>query len=63
MKDKAAEEYRKPMMVKHYTMYSEEYGYYICPECGATNLREYQRHCSECGQRLKWNFSKMTLKK
>lgn len=26
----------------------------VCPRCGTTLEREYQRFCDRCGQKLKW---------
>ena len=60
MKDKIpAEDYRKPMLIKHY--YIEACGnvYPLCPRCGAATRADYQKFCTECGQRLKWNYQKM----
>lgn len=63
-----AEEYRKPMLIKTYRVYTHknlssletsEHVYPECPRCGVPTDRDYQRFCSYCGQRLKWNFSKM----
>ena len=54
-----AEEFRKPMLIKTFRHYSSGNEYPDCPRCGAAIERDYQRFCDNCGQRLKWNFSKM----
>lgn len=57
-----AEEYRKPMLIKHYyvTLHGEIYP--LCPRCDAVTRSDYQGFCTNCGQRLKWNYSKMKPK-
>ena len=63
MKDKIpAEAYRVPMLIKHYYVNSECGAFPLCPRCGAATRSDYQRHCAECGQRLKWNYAKMKPK-
>ena len=60
MKDKvSAEEYRKPMLITHYYIDEDDQGYPLCPRCGAATRSDYQKYCASCGQRLKWNYSKM----
>lgn len=67
MKDKVkAEEYRKPMLIKHYYVEHCEFhdNYYpLCPRCGAATRSDYQKYCTGCGQRLKWNYAKMKQKR
>ena len=61
-RDVPAEEFRRPMLIKTYRHYSGYRGsgdYPDCPRCGAAIGRDYQKFCDNCGQRLKWNFSKM----
>lgn len=60
-----AEEYRKPMLILNYRVYIEggkEECYPECPRCEKPTERDYQKYCSHCGQRLKWNYSKMKKK-
>ena len=33
----------------------DDYPWPACPTCGARGHRDYARHCSECGQRLRWS--------
>ena len=54
-----AEEFRKPMLVKTFRHYGDGNEFPDCPRCGAAIEREYQKFCVVCGQRLKWNLSKM----
>lgn len=54
-----AEEYRKPMLIKHYYVDSKSNIYPLCPRCNAATRSDYQKYCTNCGQRLKWNYSKM----
>ena len=54
-----AEEYRKPMYIKHYYVDSQNYMYPLCPRCKAATCFDYQKYCTGCGQHLRWNFSKM----
>ena len=64
MKNKVtAEEYRRPMLIKHY--YVDVHGniYPLCPRCNTATHSDYQRFCTGCGQRLKWNYSKMKPRK
>lgn len=57
--------FRLPMPVTH--VQSLPYGnrfttYPICPRCGITFEREYQRYCDRCGQSLNWrDFSKAII--
>ena len=57
--------YRKPMCVTHAQIYSWRDGYTIypiCPRCGLSFEREYQKYCNCCGQHLHWkNFSKAII--
>lgn len=71
-RDVPAEEFRKPMLIKTcHAYYKDSYWndddvlvhvwdwYPLCPRCGVSTDRDYQRFCDNCGQRLKWNYSKM----
>lgn len=62
----SAEEFRKAMLIKTYRIYligsypnEREYKYPECPRYGTPTDRDYQKFCSNCGQKLKWDFSKM----
>lgn len=58
LKNIPAEEYRKPMLIKHY--YESAHGIFpLCPRCNAVTTHDYQSYCTQCGQHLKWNYSKM----
>jgi ribosomal protein S27AE len=60
MKDKTpAEAYRVPMLIQHYYVDRSGNVFPLCPRCGAATHADYQRYCTECGQRLKWNYAKM----
>ena len=67
-KDVPAEEFRKPMLV---TTYRRDYdrdltcvfNYYECPRCQHPTEHNYQAFCDACGQRLRWDDSKMRLRK
>lgn len=54
-----AEEFRKSMLIKTFRHYRDGSEYPNCPRCGTAIERDYQKFCDNCGQRLKWNFSKM----
>ena len=57
-----AEEYRKPKLVKKMVYFKNmEIGWQVCPTCNQFIDREYLPFCSSCGQRLKWNLSKLNL--
>ena len=58
-RDVPAEEFRKPMLIKTFRHYRDGSEYSNCPRCGTAIERDYQKFCTNCGQRLKWNFSKM----
>ena len=51
--------FRAPMPVREVFLFeSALHGittYPVCPRCGVTMEREYQRFCDRCGQRLEWN--------
>lgn len=67
-KDVPAEEFRKPMLI---TTYGSEYdkdlmcvfNYAECPRCKQHTEHDYQAFCNACGQRLRWDDSKMRLRK
>ena len=49
--------YRQPLpvtQVRCYHSISGQTGFPVCPRCGYTMEREYQRYCDRCGQRLDW---------
>lgn len=58
-RDVPAEEFRRPMLIKTFRRYRGGSIYPDCPRCGTGINVDYQKFCSSCGQRLKWNFSKM----
>ena len=58
-RDVPAEEFRKSMLIKTFRHYRDGSEYPNCPRCGTAIERDYQKFCTSCGQRLKWNFSKM----
>ena len=52
-----AEAYRTPMpvtAVRYYPACPDLFTYPLCPRCGLTMEREYQRFCEHCGQALDW---------
>ena len=57
--------FRIPMPVTHVQRFQLQNGfttYPICPQCGLTFEREYQRYCEHCGQCLSWKgFSKAII--
>lgn len=64
--------FRIPMQVTHVQIlpYHNENtaggntAYPVCPQCGVSFEREYQRYCDRCGQCLDWRyFSKATILK
>ena len=58
----SAEEYRKPKLVKKMVCFKNmETGWQLCPTCNQFLDREYIRFCPYCGQRLKWNLSKLKI--
>ena len=67
-KDVPAEEFRKPMLV---TTYRRDYDrdlmcyfkYAVCPRCQHPTEHNYQAFCDACGQRLRWDDSKLRLRK
>ena len=58
-------QYRRPLRVIHiicYRAYSHNILYPLCPRCGVTLEREYQKYCDRCGQCLDWaDLSKATI--
>lgn len=46
--------YRQPMPVRELVRYRSGETFPICPQCGCSMEREYQRFCDRCGQRLGW---------
>lgn len=46
--------FRVPMPVTQIRMYHPDGAYPVCPRCGISLEREYQRFCDRCGQRLDW---------
>ena len=42
-------DYRRPK-----ALIVDDYPWPACPTCGAKGHRDYARHCSVCGQRLRW---------
>lgn len=57
-----AEEYRKPMLVKHWlTIGAPEHPttFAVCPRCSDLIEVEYTVFCIHCGQRLKWRCPQM----
>ena len=67
-KDVPAEEFRKPMLITTYRKYYDRdlmcYSkYYECPRCQYPTEHNYQAFCDACGQRLRWDYSKMRLRK
>ena len=60
LKEEITEElkYRIPQAVTKAQVYrcqGGEIGYPVCPRCGVTLEREYQRYCDRCGQKLDWS--------
>ena len=56
--------FRRPMRViavRSYRNCSHLLTYPICPRCGLTMDREYQRFCDRCGQALDWKGFSMAL--
>ena len=50
--------YRSPLAVTRIRVYQGRWGldgYPLCPRCGITMEREYQRYCDRCGQYLDWS--------
>lgn len=62
-------EFRKPMLIKEYRLLPSggnfdvlklSYDIYpLCPRCKTPTHHDYQKYCTECGQRLAWDYSKM----
>lgn len=52
--------FRIAAQVVHYRIYPLFSGNFstfpVCPNCSGTVEREYQKFCSECGQKLFWDF-------
>lgn len=46
--------FRLPMPVTKVMVFRSGDSYPVCPWCGITLEREYQRFCDRCGQRLDW---------
>lgn len=48
---------QKPMQITE-TRHSggSAWVYYVCPRCGSSVEREYQKYCESCGQKLAWSF-------
>ena len=46
--------FRIPMPVTKVMVFRSGNSYPVCPGCGITLEREYQRFCDRCGQRLDW---------
>lgn len=62
LKSIPAEEFRKPMTVTHYSPIITPERLYrkpVCPRCGCIIMETYQSYCAACGQRLKWNYSRI----
>ncbi len=57
--------YRQPLTVTQIRCYrylTGLTGFPLCPRCGCTMEREYQRYCDRCGQCLDWSdFEKAAL--
>ena len=57
--------YRQPMpvlQIRCFRYSGGTTGFPVCPRCGITMEREYQRFCDRCGQRLDWrSFKKAKL--
>lgn len=47
--------FRRPMAVTAALQFQSGGVYPVCPRCGVTMEREYQRFCDRCGQRLNWS--------
>lgn len=50
-----APRYRTAMTVREIIQYRSGDTFPLCPRCGISLEREYQRFCDRCGQRLGWN--------
>jgi hypothetical protein len=66
LKNIPAEEFRKPMLITHYSAdYTVTWAqttiniWPLCPRCEGTTVCDYQAYCTLCGQRLKWNYRRM----
>jgi len=46
--------FRIPMEVTQVRLFPSDGAYPVCPQCGISLEREYQRFCDRCGQRLNW---------
>lgn len=46
--------FRTPMAVTQARWFRTDGTYPVCPQCGISLEREYQRFCDRCGQRLEW---------
>ena len=65
--------YRLPLLVDTVRAYPDaDLAFPVCPRCGKTMEREYQRYCDRCGQSLSWKrfrhaavipFSRTDMKK
>lgn len=57
--------FREPMSVTHIRCFQRvprSTGFPVCPRCGVTMEREYQKFCDRCGQCLDWKgFSKAAV--
>ncbi len=40
--------------IRYYKTHHGLTGFPVCPQCGITLNREYQRYCDRCGQQLSW---------
>lgn len=46
--------FRRAMTVTQARLFPVDGAYPVCPRCGISLEREYQRFCDRCGQRLGW---------
>ena len=62
-----ANEFRKPMDItecySYWSISLQTQVYYpLCPRCKAATKADYQKYCSNCGQRLRWTDKKLKIK-